>query len=134
MDITLLQLYNPMLKMTVKLSRTSNKKYKLSKQITPVRNIWVDDLYDNLDDIKGLILGEIINGFDIKVNNLGIDFLDELLEPVNKAIEEDKEKELEEIKKEIEENAIDKEECIDEVATLEDELSESVKKGLELDV
>lgn len=137
MDITLLQLYNPMLKMTVKLSRTSNKKFKLSKQITPVRNIWVNDLYDNLDDIKGLILGEIINGFDIKINNLGIDFLDELLEPINKAIEEDKEKELEEIKKEIEEN---KKECIDEVATLdeeeciEDELSESVKKGLELDV
>ena len=39
MDITLLQMYNPMLRMTIKLSRTSNKKYKLSKQITPVRNI-----------------------------------------------------------------------------------------------
>ena len=128
MDITLLQLYNPMLKMSVKLSRTSNKKYKLSKQITPIRNVWVDDLYDNLNDIKSLLIGEIINGFDIKVNNLGIDFIDELLEPINKAIEEDKEKELLEIKKEIEE------ECIDEVATLEDELSESVKKGLELDV
>jgi len=132
MDITLLQLYNPMLKMSVKLSRTSNKKYKLSKQITPIRNVWVDDLYDNLNEIKGLLIGEIINGFDIKVNNLGIDFIDELLEPINKAIEEDKEKELLEIKKEIEEDA--KEECIDEVSTIEDELSESVKKGLELDV
>lgn len=120
MDITLLQLYNPFLKMSVKLSRTSNKKYKLSKQITPVRNVWVDDLYDNLDDIKGLILGEIINGFEIKVNNLGINFLDELLDPINKAIEEDKEKELEEIKKEIEEN--------------KEELSEAVKKGLELGI
>ena len=123
MDIKLLQLYNPMLKMSVKLSRTSNKKYKLSKQITPVRNVWVDDLYDNLNDIKGLLIGEIINGFDIKVNNLGIDFIDELLEPINKAIEEDKAKELLEIKKEIE-----------EVSTIDEELSESVKKGLELDV
>lgn len=117
MDITLLQLYNPMLKMTVKLSRTSNKKYKLSKQITPVRNIWVDDLYDDLDEIKGLILSEIINGFDIKANNLGIDFIDELLDPINKAIEEDKM--IEEKKKENEE------ECIEE------ELSEAIKKGLE---
>ena len=98
MDITLLQMYNPMLRMTIKLSRTSNKKYKLSKQITPVRNIWVDDLYDNLNDIKGLLLGEIINGFEIKINNLGIDFIDEILDPINKAIEEDKAKELEEIK------------------------------------
>jgi hypothetical protein len=130
MDITLLQLYNPMLKMAVKLSRTSNKKYKLSKQITPVRNVWVDDLYDNLDDIKGLLIGEIINGFDIKVNNLGIDFIDELLEPINKAIEEDKEKELLEIKKEVKETVL---ELIDEEC-IEDELSESVKKGLELDV
>ncbi len=136
MDITLLQLYNPMLKMTVKLSRTSNKKYKLSKQITPVRNIWVDDLYDNLDEIKCLILSEIINGFDIKTNNLGIDFIDELLDPLNKAIEEDKAKELEEIKKEIKENVLEliDEESIDEVAVLDEELSESVKKGLELDV
>ena len=122
MDITLLQMYNPMLKMTIKLSRTSNKKYKLSKQITPVRNIWVDDLYDNLSDIKGLLLGEIINGFEIKINNLGIDFIDEILDPINKAIEEDKAKELEEIKKEIKEN---EEECIEE------ELSEAIKKGLE---
>jgi|TARA_R100000455_G_C6248568_1_gene105756 hypothetical protein len=122
MDITLLQMYNPMLKMTIKLSRTSNKKYKLSKQITPVRNIWVDDLYDNLNDIKGLLLGEIINGFEIKINNLGIDFIDEILDPINKAIEEDKAKELEEIKKEIKEN---EEECIEE------ELSEAIKKGLE---
>tara|TARA_Y100000114_G_C11528298_1_gene216782 strand:- start:144 stop:530 length:387 start_codon:yes stop_codon:yes gene_type:complete len=128
MDITLLQLYNPMLKMSVKLSRTSNKKYKLSKQITPVRNVWVDDLYDNLDDIKGLLIGEIINGFDIKVNNLGIDFIDELLEPINKAIEEDKDKELLEIKQEIKETVL---ELIDEEC-IEDELSESVKKGLEL--
>ncbi len=136
MDITPLQLYNPMLKMTVKLSRTSNKKYKLSKQITPVRNIWVDDLYDNLDEIKCLILSEIINGFDIKTNNLGIDFIDELLDPLNKAIEEDKAKELEEIKKEIKENVLEliDEESIDEVAVLDEELSESVKKGLELDV
>tara|TARA_Y100000114_G_C11542104_1_gene223096 strand:+ start:27 stop:401 length:375 start_codon:yes stop_codon:yes gene_type:complete len=122
MDITLLQMYNPMLRMTIKLSRTSNKKYKLSKQITPVRNIWVDDLYDNLNDIKGLLLGEIINGFEIKINNLGIDFIDEILDPINKAIEEDKAKELEEIKKEIKEN---EEECIEE------ELSEAIKKGLE---
>tara|TARA_R100000278_G_C5362435_1_gene125905 strand:- start:170 stop:544 length:375 start_codon:yes stop_codon:yes gene_type:complete len=122
MDITLLQMYNPMLRMTIKLSRTSNKKYKLSKQITPVRNIWVDDLYDNLSDIKGLLLGEIINGFEIKINNLGIDFIDEILDPINKAIEEDKAKELEEIKKEIKEN---EEECIEE------ELSEAIKKGLE---
>ncbi len=115
-------MYNPMLRMTIKLSRTSNKKYKLSKQITPVRNIWVDDLYDNLNDIKGLLLGEIINGFEIKINNLGIDFIDEILDPINKAIEEDKAKELEEIKKEIKEN---EEECIEE------ELSEAIKKGLE---
>ena len=99
-----MQLYNPMLKMAVKLSRTTNKKYKFSKQITPVRNIWVDEYYNSLDEVKDLIIFEIINGFDIKVNNLGMDFLDELLEPINEAIEENKEKELLELKQEIEEN------------------------------
>jgi hypothetical protein len=115
MDITLLQLYNPFLKMSIKLSR-SNRKYKLSKQITPVRNIWVDDVYEDLSQVKGILLGELINGFEIKMNNMGMDFLDELVEPINKAIEED---EKLKIKQSEEEDVI------------EEELSDAIKKGLE---
>lgn len=119
MDITLVELFNPMLKMKVRLSRTYNKKYKFSKQITPVRNIWVDEIYDDLEKVKLLIIGELINGFELKINNMGLTFIDEILEPLNEAIEKHKEKELLTIEE------VNDDECIEE------ELSEAIKKGLE---
>jgi len=121
MDITLVELFNPMLKMKVRLSRTSNKKFKFSKQITPVRNIWVDEIYDDLEKVKYLIIGELINGFELKINNMGLTFIDEILAPLNEAIEKHKEKELLTIEKVNDEP----EECNEE------ELSEAIKKGLE---
>ncbi len=90
MNLLVLELYNAFLKMYIKVFRTPQKKYIYSKQLTPVRNQYIDTEHENLDKIKGDILGEIINGYVITQNILGIDFIDELLDPFNKAIEENK--------------------------------------------
>ena len=92
MDISIIELYNSYLKMGIKIFRTPNKKFKYSKQITPLRNIWIDTIYDNLDDFKGEILGEIINGYVITFNQLGLNFIDEIMQPIEdskKPIEQD---------------------------------------------
>lgn len=83
MNITLLTLYHPMLKMSITLKRTPEKKYIYSKQITPVRNIWTDQVIDDLESIKGDMMGEIINGYEIKQNMLGMDFIDDVLSLTN---------------------------------------------------
>jgi hypothetical protein len=90
MNLLVLELYNAFLKMSIKVFRTPQKTYIYSKQLTPVRNQYKDTEYANLDEIKGDILGEIINGYVITQNMLGIDFIDNLLEPVNNAIKENK--------------------------------------------
>jgi len=90
MNLLVLNLYNNFLKMSIKVFRTPEKTYIYSKQLTPVRNQYIDTEYTTLDEIKGDILGEIINGYVITQNILGIDFIDGLLEPVHKAIKENK--------------------------------------------
>ena len=92
MDISIVELYNSYLKMGIKIFRTPEKKFRYSKQITPMRNIWIDTIYDNLDDFKGELLGEIINGYIITQNQLGLDFIDTLMKPIEdskKSIEQD---------------------------------------------
>jgi len=90
MNLLVLNLYNAFLKMSIKVFRTPEKTYIYSKQLTPVRNQYYDTEHKTLDEIKGDILGEIINGYVITQNILGIDFIDGLLEPVHKAINENK--------------------------------------------
>ena len=77
MDITVAELYNPFLKMAIIIKRTKDKKYKYCKQITPNRNVWVNEIKD-IEYIKKDLFGEIINGYQIKSNLLGIDFIDDI--------------------------------------------------------
>lgn len=86
MNLLVLELYNSFLKMSIKVFRTPKKTFIVSKQLTPVRNQFLDEEYLTLEEIKGDILGEIINGYVITQNILGIDFIDCLLEPINKAL------------------------------------------------
>ena len=51
------------------------------------------------------------------MNNMGMDFLDELVEPINKAIEEDEKLKIKQSE--------------EEVYVIEEELSDAIKKGLE---
>jgi len=74
--------------MSIQIFRTPKKTYIVSKQLTPVRNQYYDTEYTSLDDMKGDLLSEIINGYVITQNMLGIDFIDSLLEPINIAIED----------------------------------------------
>jgi len=90
MNLLVLELYNAFLKMSIKVFRTPQKTYIYSKQLTPVRNQYKDTEHEYLDEIKGDILGEIINGYVITQNILGIDFIDDILDPINKAIKENK--------------------------------------------
>tara|TARA_R110001592_G_scaffold320295_1_gene598213 strand:+ start:640 stop:921 length:282 start_codon:yes stop_codon:yes gene_type:complete len=82
MDINVLEMYNVEMKMGVVIKRTPTRKYKYCTQISPVRNIWTDEEFDTLGEIKGKILGEIINGYTIKQNLLGLDFIDSILSHV----------------------------------------------------
>tara|TARA_E500000318_G_scaffold83840_2_gene79534 strand:- start:1849 stop:2118 length:270 start_codon:yes stop_codon:yes gene_type:complete len=82
MDISIIELYNSYLKMGIRILRTPDRKFKYSKQITPLRNIWVDTIYEDLDEFKGEILSEIINGYKITHNQLGLDFIDTIMKPI----------------------------------------------------
>lgn len=79
MDINVLEMYNAEMKMGVVIKRTPTRKYKYCTQISPARNIWSDEEFDTLGEIKGKILGEIVNGYTIKQNLLGLDFIDSIL-------------------------------------------------------
>jgi hypothetical protein len=79
MEVNLLELYNADMKLGIIVKRTMDKRYKYCTQISPVRNIWDNRTFDNLDIIKKMLLGEIINGYSIKTNLLGMEFIDELL-------------------------------------------------------
>lgn len=82
MDINVLEMYNADMKMGILIKRTPTKKYKYCTQISPVRNIWDEKEFENLEDIRGMILGEVVNGYTIKQNLLGIDFIDSILSHV----------------------------------------------------
>lgn len=79
MDIDIVTLHNPLLKMSIVVKRTPSKKYKYCKQIAPRRNVWVDEEYDDLERIKKDLFGEIINGYEIKTNLIGISLIDEIM-------------------------------------------------------
>lgn len=79
MDINVLEMYNAEMKLGVVIKRTPTRKYKYCTQISPVRNIWTEDEFDTLGEIKGKILGEIVNGYTIRQNLLGLDFIDSIL-------------------------------------------------------
>ena len=83
MDINVLELYNVEMKLSVVIKRTSTKQYKYCTQISPVRNIWTEEVFDTLHEIKGKILGEIVNGYTIRQNLLGLDFIDSILCPID---------------------------------------------------
>ena len=80
MEISLLELYHPMVKLSILLKRTVDKKYKYLKQYTPGRGLYDEQIIETLADTKGDLMGEIINGYVIKHNILGIDFVDDLMD------------------------------------------------------
>lgn len=79
LDVTLLKLYNADMKLGITLKRTRDKKYKYVKQITPNRNIHSTSIHDDLDTIKGDLFCDVINGYTITHNMLGLDFVDEII-------------------------------------------------------
>jgi len=93
MNILVLNLYNSFLRLHIKIFRTPDRKFIYSKQLTPNRNLWKDTEFDSLDQIKGEVFGEIINGYIITQNLLGMDFIDDLMTPmlnINDGVEEEK--------------------------------------------
>ena len=90
MNITLLELYHPMLKMGITLKRTPNKDYLYYRQIASRRDIWSGKVVSDLEEIKGELMGELINGYEITQNLMGIDFIDSVLAPIHAADEEEK--------------------------------------------
>ena len=79
MDITLLKLYNADVKLGISLKRTREKQYKYIKQITPNRNMHTTEIYDDLENIKSEIFCDIVNGYQITHNLLGLDLIDSIL-------------------------------------------------------
>ena len=82
MELTVIEMYNSELKLGVVIKRTSTKKYKYCTQISPARNLWSEEIFDTLGEIKGKLLGEIVIGYSIKQNLLGLEFIDSILTPV----------------------------------------------------
>ena len=80
LDITLLKLYNADVKLGITLKRTRSKQYKYIKQITPNRNMHTTEVYDDLELIKSEIFCDIVNGYTITHNLLGLDLIDSILE------------------------------------------------------
>jgi len=80
LDITLLKLYNADVKLGITLKRTRNKQYKYIKQITANRNMYTTEVYDDLELIKSEIFCDIVNGYEITHNLLGLDLIDSILE------------------------------------------------------
>ena len=80
LDITLLKLYNADVKLGITLKRTRGKQYKYIKQITPNRNMHTTEVYDDLELIKSEIFCDIVNGYEITHNLLGLDLIDSILD------------------------------------------------------
>ena len=79
LDITLLKLYNADVKLGITLKRTREKQYKYIKQITPNRNMHTTVVHDDLENIKSEIFCDIMNGYQITHNLLGLDLIDSIL-------------------------------------------------------
>ena len=82
LDITLLKLYNADVKLGITLKRTRSKQYKYIKQITANRNMHTTQIYDDLELIKSEIFCDIVNGYEITHNLLGLDLIDSILEGI----------------------------------------------------
>ena len=79
-NIEVFSLYNEFVKLSITIFRTKTKKFLYKQQLAPARNLYFEKEYDELGyDLKSLILCEVINGYEIKTNLLGLDFVDELM-------------------------------------------------------
>ena len=79
-NIEVFSLYNNFVKLSINIFRTKDKKYLYKQQLAPARNLYFEKEYPELNyELKSLILCEIINGYIIKTNLLGLDFVDDLM-------------------------------------------------------
>jgi len=79
-NIEVFSLYNSFVNLSIEIFRTKDKKFIYKQQLSPARNLYFEKQYDELGyELKSLILCEIINGYEIKTNLLGLDFVDELM-------------------------------------------------------
>jgi|TARA_B110001452_G_C15182222_1_gene410644 hypothetical protein len=79
-NIEVFSLYNNFVKLSINIFRTKDKKYLYKQQLAPARNLYFEKEYPELNyELKSLILCEIINGYIIQTNLLGLDFVDDLM-------------------------------------------------------
>ena len=79
-NIEVFILYNKFVKLSIEIFRTKDKKFIYKQQLAPARNLYFEKMYDCLGyELKSLILCEIINGYEIKSNLLGLEFVDDLM-------------------------------------------------------
>jgi hypothetical protein len=79
-NIEVFSLYNSFVNLSIEIFRTKDKKFIYKQQLSPARNLYFEKQYDELGyELKSLILCEILNGYEIKTNLLGLEFVDELM-------------------------------------------------------
>jgi len=79
-NIEVFSLYNEVVKLSIEIFRTKDKKFIYKQQLSPARNLYFEKQYDELGyELKSLILCEILNGYEIKTNLLGLEFVDDLM-------------------------------------------------------
>ena len=79
-NIEVFSLYNNFVKLSINIYRTKDRKFIYKQQLAPARNLYFEKEYPELNyELKSLILCEVINGYEIKTNLLGLDFVDELM-------------------------------------------------------
>ena len=79
-NIEVFSLYNNFVKLSINIYRTKDKKFLYKQQLAPARNLYFEKEYPELNyELKSLILCELINGYEIKTNLLGLEFVDDLM-------------------------------------------------------
>ena len=79
-NIEVFSLYNNFVKLSINIYRTKDRKFIYKQQLAPARNLYFEKEYPELNyELKSLILCEVINGYIIKTNLLGLDFVDDLM-------------------------------------------------------
>jgi len=79
-NIEVFSLYNNFVKLSINIYRTKDRKFIYKQQLAPARALYFEKEYPELNyELKSLILCEVINGYEIKTNLLGLDFVDELM-------------------------------------------------------
>ena len=85
-NIEVFSLYNSFVKLSIEIFRTKDKKFIYKQQLAPARNLYFEKAYDCLGyELKSLILSELINGYEIQTNLLGLDFVDGLMSCIEKS-------------------------------------------------